>query len=292
MGDAVGAAFALLSAALFAGNALCVRMGLRGSTATTAAVLSVATNITALWGLAAVQGSLGRVVHPASGVFLLAGMFAPALARLTYYESITVIGVARAATISNTTPLFSALLAVPVLGEHLTGRVAAGTVLVVAGVALAVRQQEGGGPGRRSPQASGVLLALNTAVMASISFMLRKIGLRLLPDPVLGAALTVTGALLVLLPYAAARWRREPLRADRTSLGWLVAGGLLTTGGFLSYYLALHRGDVVRVTPLSNTTPLFSVALLYVFRQVETVAPATALGAALAVAGVLLVATG
>lgn len=294
MGDILGAAFALLSAALFAGNALCVRMGLRGSTATTATILSVATNITALWGLAAAQGSLARVVHPASGIFLLAGMFAPALARLTYYESITVIGVARAATISNTTPLFSALLAVPVLGEHLTWRVAAGTVLVVAGVALAVRQQDGGreGAGRRSREAPGVLLALNTAVMASISFMLRKIGLRLLPDPVLGAALTVTGSLLVLLPYAASRWRREPLRADRASLGWLVAGGLLTTGGFLSYYLALHRGDVVRVTPLSNTTPLFAVALLYAFRQVETVAAATALGAVLAVAGVLLVATG
>ncbi len=288
------AAFALLSAALFAGNALCVRLGLRGSTATTATLLSVATNLTALWALAAARGSLARIAHPAAGVFLLAGMFAPALARLTYYESLTLIGVARAATISNTTPLFSALLAVPVLGERLNWRIAAGTVLVVAGVVLAVRQASEPGAGRAagSSGVSGALLALNTAVMASISFMLRKIGLRMLPDPVLGAALTVTGSLLVLLPYAASRWRREPLRADRPSLGWLVAGGLLTTGGFLAYYLALHLGDVVRITPLSNTTPLFAVALLYAFRQVETVAPATALGAVLAVAGVLLVATG
>jgi uncharacterized membrane protein len=288
----VDAVFALLSAALFAGNALCVRRGLRGSTATTATLVSVATNITALWALAAARGSLPRVAQPAAAVFLLAGMFAPALARLTYYESLPLIGVARAATISNTTPLFSALLAVPVLGERLTWRIAAGTLLVVAGVVLAVRQQGGAGAVEGSGRAgvSGVLLALTTAVMASVSFMLRKIGLRLLADPVLGAALTVTGSLLVLLPYVASRWRREPLRADRASLGWLAAGGLLTTGGFLAYYLALHLGDVVRVTPLSNTTPLFAVALLYVFRQVETVAPATALGAIVAVAGVLLVA--
>ncbi|MDR7471194.1 MAG: EamA family transporter [Armatimonadota bacterium] len=287
------AAFALLSAALFAGNALCVRLGLRGSTPATATLLSVATNLTGLWVLAAARGSLGRALHPAAGIFLLAGMFAPALARLTYYESLTLIGVARAATISNTTPLFSALLAVLVLGERLTWRIAGGTLLVVAGVVLAVRQEGGAGAaGRGRAATTGTLLALNTAVMASVSFMLRKTGLRMLPDPVLGAALTVTGSLVVLVPYTASRWRREPLRADRASLGWLVAGGCLTTGGFLAYYLALHLGDVVRVTPLSNTTPLFAVALLYAFRQVEAVRPATALGAVLAVAGIALVAWG
>jgi len=290
----VSSLFALLSAALFAGNALCVRLALRESTAATATVVSIATNISALWLVAAAQGSLGHLLTPAVPVFLLAGMFAPALARLTYYESINLIGVARAATISNTTPIFSAILAVPLLGEDLTWRIAAGTILVVLGVALAVRQEEGsvgaGGAGRGL--GIGALLALNTAVMASVSFMLRKIGLRLLPDPVLGAALTVTGSLVVLVPYLAARRRHEPLRAAQRSLVWLIAGGLLTTGGFLAYYLALNLGDVVRVTPLSNTTPLFAVALLYLFRQVERVTARTAFGAVLAVSGVLLVVSG
>jgi len=286
--------FALLSAAFFAGNALCVRLGLSGSTAATATIISIVTNMSALWIASAERGSLAHLLTPASLVFLLAGMFAPALARLTYYESINLIGVARAATISNTTPIFSAMLAVPVLGEDLSWGTAAGTVLVVVGVVLAVRQ-EGGTPPEGSAGRSlttGALLALNTAVMASISFMLRKIGLRMLPDPVLGAALTVTGSLVVLIPYISARWRREPLRAARGSLIWLIAGGLLSTGGFLAYYLALSLGDVVRVTPLSNTTPLFAVLLLYLFRQVEKVTAATTVGAALAVAGVLLVVGG
>lgn len=286
--------FALLSAAFFAGNALCVRLGLAGSTAATATIISIVTNMSALWIASAGRGSLAHLVTPASLVFLLAGMFAPALARLTYYESINLIGVARAATISNTTPIFSAVLAVPVLGEDLNWRIAAGTILVVIGVVLAVRQGEGAaaadGAGRSLT--TGALLALNTAVMASVSFMLRKIGLRMLADPVLGAALTVTGSLVVLVPYIAARWRREPLRAARGSLVWLMAGGLLSTGGFLTYYLALSLGDVVRVTPLSNTTPLFAVLLLYLFRQVEKVTAGTAFGAALAVAGVLLIVSG
>ena len=286
--------YALLSAVFFAGEALCVRLSLRGSTAATATVISIATNITALWVVSAARGSLAHLVTPASLVFILAGVFAPALARLTYYESINLIGVARATMISNTTPIFAAALAIPVLGEHLTWKVGAGTVLVVAGVALAFRQGAGPAspPDTERSLTTGALLALNTAVMASVSFMLRKIGLRMHPDPVLGAALTVTGSMVVLAPYIAARWRHEPLRATRGSLVWLIAGGLLTTGGFLAYYLALNLGDVVVVTPLSNTTPLFAVALLFAFRQVERVTAPTAIGAVLAGAGVLLIVGG
>jgi len=305
----VSSVFALLSALLFAGNAVCVRLSLRGSTAATAVMVSIVTNLSALWLLAAVGGSLPRVFSGAALVFLAAGLFAPALARLTYYESINLIGVARAATISNTTPLFSAVLAVPILGERLTWSLAVGTVLVVIGVALTFRPQPGsppdlpgtaGAPGplaalgvrARRTSTLGLLLALNTAVMASVSFMLRKIGLRMLPDPNLAAALTVTGSLVTLLPYLGARRRQQPIRADRNSLTYLIAGGVLSTGGFLAYYLALNLGDVVRVTPLSNTSPLFAILLLLVFREVEALTTSTITGALITVAGILLVLMG
>lgn len=292
--------FALLSALLFAGNAVCVRLSLRGSTSATAVMVSVVTNLGALWLLAAVGGSLSHLATGATLVFLAAGLFAPALARLTYYESINLIGVARAATISNTTPLFSAVLAVPILGEQLTWAVAAGTVLVVVGVALTFRPDAGSAAepvappdaAERRTRTLGLLLALNTAVMASISFMLRKYGLRLLPDPNLAAALTVTGSLVTLVPYLGIRRRRYPLRATRNSFIYLIAGGVLSTGGFLAYYLALNLGDVVRVTPLSNTSPLFAVLLLLVFHEVERLTRSAIAGAVIAVAGILLVLIG
>jgi uncharacterized membrane protein len=294
----VSSLFALLSALLFAGNAVCVRLSLRGSTSATAVMVSVVTNLGALWLLAAIGGSLSHLATGATLVFLAAGLFAPALARLTYYESINLIGVARAATISNTTPLFSAVLAVPILGERLTWGVAAGTVFVVVGVALTFRPEPGAaaveppGSAERRTRTLGLLLALNTAVMASISFMLRKFGLRLLPDPNLAAALTVTGSLVTLIPYLGIRRRRYPLRADRNSLIYLIAGGVLSTGGFLAYYLALNLGDVVRVTPLSNTSPLFAVLLLLVFHEVERLTRSTIAGAVITVAGILLVLVG
>lgn len=284
----MGSLLALLSAILFAAAALIVRRGMQGSTPTTATVISIATNLVAMWTLAVLIGSLSGITLPAAATLLLAGTFAPALARLTYYESITRIGIARAATISNTTPIFTAILAVPVLGETVSWRLAAGTLLVVVGLVLTVRPDPAAPAGR--PWA-GALLALNTAVLASISFMLRKLGLQLLPDPAVASALTVTGSLVTLLPYVIIRSRTEPLRADRRALGYLIVGALVTTGAFLSYFFALNISELVRVTPLGNTTPLFALLLLYLFRQ-EAIRARAIIGALLTVAGVVSVALG
>jgi drug/metabolite transporter (DMT)-like permease len=295
----MGSILALLSAALFAVAAVLVRRGMQGSTAITATLVSVLTNLVTLWALAVGTGGIGLITTPAALTLLGAGLFAPALARFTYYEAMNLIGVARASTISNTTPIFTAVLAVPVLGEHVTWRLAAGTVLVVLGLALTIRPDvalevppESAGAARpdRRPWA-GALLALNTAVMASISFMLRKLGLRLLPDPAVASALTVTGSLLVLLPYALLRSGGQPFQARRGAMALLIVSAVFTTGGFLSYFYALSLSEVVRVTPLSNTTPLFAMLLLAIFRQ-ETIRAATVVGALLTVAGVLFVVIG
>lgn len=285
----MGSVLALFSAILFAAAALVIRRGMQRSTATTATLISISTNLVATWLLSILLGSLGRITLPAAATLLLAGVFAPALARFTYYESMTLIGVARASTISNTTPLFAAALAVPVLGEHLSWQLAAGTVLVVVGIALTARPDQTATSAR--PWA-GVLLALNTAVMASISFMLRKLGLLMLPDPSVASALTLTGSMLVLLPFVIYRSRREPLRADREAFTQLFIGSVLTTGGFLSYFFALNASEVVRVTPLANTTPIFALVLLYLFRQEETIRAGTVAGAVITVAGILFVVIG
>jgi len=283
---------ALASAALFAGNALCVRWALGGASPITIAAVSIGTNMVVLWLGAALSGALAQALRAEAVIFLVAGAIAPALARTTMYQSIQLIGVSRSAIISNTTPLFTAILAVPLLGEHVSWRLGVGTLLIVSGVALTLRRKEPKDAEGSRGSRVGTLLALNTAVMASVSFMLRKMGLRLLHHPVLASALTMTGAMLALLPFIALRYRQDPLRIDRGSLWYVIAAGVLSTGGFMSYFEALDLGEVVRVTPLANTTPLFAIVLLRMFRQAESVTASIIVGAILAVAGILFVVSG
>lgn len=281
----VSSFLALSSAALFAANALCVRWALRGATAATITLVSIVTNLVILWVAAGVSGSLAQAAQGPAVVFLVAGALSPAFARLTLYESINLIGVSRSAMISNTTPIFSAMLAVPLLGEQVTWRIGVGTLLVVLGLAVALRPEVASTA--RRPWV-GVALALNTAIFASLSFILRKVGMRMLPLATLGSALTMTGALIALLPYVILRARRDVLRTDRGSLKYLIAAGVLSSGGFLAYFLALDGGDIVRVTPLANTTPLFALVFLHLFHS-EHISPTTVLGALLVVGGMLFV---
>ncbi|MGH2452394.1 MAG: EamA family transporter [bacterium] len=292
-------AFALLSAVLFAGNAVTVRVALAGTTASTLVLVSLLTNFLVLWAAAAADGELRAALHPAALIFLGAGVLAPALARAALYTSIGMIGVARATVAANTTPIFTAVGAALVLGERVSWPLALGTVVVVLGVALtsspagAVTEGPAGSVTEGRISRAGLLLALSTAVLAAVSFLLRKIGLAAIPHPALGAALTVTGALAGLLPLALLRGRRESVRVERRAVAPMVAAALLSSGGFLAYFLALGLGDVSRVTPLSNTTPLFAVLLLQAgFRHVEGVSRRTFAGVALAVLGVVLVLLG
>jgi drug/metabolite transporter (DMT)-like permease len=284
----LAAAFALLSAVLFAGNAVTVRVALAGTTATTLVLVSLLTNFLVLWGAAALSGGLGAAVRPAALIFLGAGVLAPALARAALYTSIGMVGVARATVADNTTPIFTAAGAALILREHISAQLALGTVIVVLGVVLT--SPATGAPEERRLNRTGILLALSTALLAAISFLLRKIGLQAIPQPALGSALTVTGALAGLLPLLWLRPRREPVRVQRSAIAPIAAAALLSSGGFLAYFLALGLGDVSRVTPLSNTTPLFAVLLLHAgFRHVEGVSRRTFAGVGLGVLGVLLV---
>lgn len=287
----LAAAYALLSAILFAGNAVTVRVALAGTTPTTLVLVSILTNFVTLWTVAALSGDLRAAVQPGALIFLGAGVLAPAIARAALYTAIGMIGVARSVVAANTTPLFAAVGAALVLGERISAQLALGTVVVVLGVAMTSTETPLGAEPRMNR--TGLLLALSTAVLAAVSFLLRKIGLQAIPQPALGSALTVTGALAGLLPFVLLRARRESVRAERRALAPMIAAGLLSSGGFLAYFLALGLGEVSRVTPLSNTTPLFAVLLLQAgFRHVEGVSRRTFAGVALTVVGIFLVLTG
>jgi len=283
--------FALLSAALFAGNALAVRVALAGTTATTLTGVSILTNLAALWSLALLERQVPTALQPAALIFVGAGVLAPALARIALYTAIDLVGVARSTVVANTTPIFTAVGAALFLGERVTTALALGTVAVVLGVALT----SPAGPEVRPARDTrfGLLLALSTAVLAAVSIIFRKIGLAVIPHAAVAGALTLTGASIGLVPLVLLRGRRESIRAGRRVIAPMLLAGLLSSGGFLAYFLALNLGAASRVTPLSNTTPLFAILLLrYAFRTVEPVARRTLAGAVLAVAGVILVVRG
>jgi drug/metabolite transporter (DMT)-like permease len=77
---------------------------------------------------------LSTLWMPSIGYFVAAGFFAPAIGQTLAYIGMERIGVARAAPIVNTSPIFSSMSAVFFLGEVWLLQNMIGTCLVIAGV--------------------------------------------------------------------------------------------------------------------------------------------------------------
>ena len=279
-------AFALACGLFTAINLILLKKGMAHGNPVTAIVVSLAINVLTFWSFVFLALPVDEILRPELLLFVLVGLIQPGGTRFLAYVSVEKVGVAVTAPLRATTPLFSSLLAIAVLGEQLTPAVAAGTALVVCGVALLSMKEEKTGAWRN------VLIALPllSAFVAGSTQVIRKIGLARIALPILGAAVT-TGTSLVAVTLSLLVSRKwSMVQFNRASLGYFVLAGCAVTLGVASVYMSLYLSDVVIVAPLASLSPLYSLALSALFlREVEVITLRRAAAAVLIVAGVVLI---
>ena len=279
-------AFALACGLFTAVNLILLKKGMAHGNPVTAIVVSLAINVVTFWSFVFVALPVDEILRPELLLFVLVGLIQPGGTRFLAYVSVEKVGVAVTAPLRATTPLFSSLLAIAVLGEQLTPAVAAGTALVVCGVALLSMREEKTGAWRNV----FVALPLLSAFVAGSTQVIRKIGLARIALPILGAAVTTgTSFVAVALSLLVSR-KWSMVRFNRASLGYFVLAGCAVTLGVASVYMSLYLSDVVIVAPLASLSPLYSLALSALFlREVEVITVRRVAAAVLIVLGVVLI---
>ena len=137
--------------------------------------------------------------------------------------------------------------------------------------------------------------ALPLPVLAGVGFavsdLFRKSGLDETPDPAFGALVAVGTMLTILVVATAAvpRLRRQIKVGE--GWGWLVAAGVSIAVALLTLFEALEGGAVSAVGPIIAAQPLAVVGLSWaLLHNIERVTLRMVIGAALVVAGVILIA--
>ncbi|HJX10748.1 MAG TPA: DMT family transporter [Candidatus Binatia bacterium] len=280
--------FAFQAALCFSIAHIFVRRALVHSNALTGSFISLGTSAAIFWLLALALVPLSTLQAPGVGFFVAAGVFAPAIGQTLGYVGMEKIGVARSAPIVNTSPIFSSIFAVFILGEVWTRQNMLGTCLVILGIIVLSSSKAAAGEWRKKD----IIYPLLGAVAFGISTTLRKSGLMTVPLPLLAAAVTVGTAFVVLLFIIQVRGGRRALKFHRQSNGWLFGAALVNTGAILSFFSALNLGKVVRVEPLVACNPLLTILWAAIFlRQIERLSPRIIFGALVTVAGTVLVVT-
>ena len=274
------------SAMGWAADSVLVRFGLRKSNIFAAMLVSYVVSVTCVWTYLIATTSLEFLTSPAMVYYLISGCIQPLFARALFYEGITRIGVARAGPLRGIEPLFATAIAMVVFQEQPGWWVFFGTILIVTSVWLISGKQRGD----RKWRLIDALFPISAALISAVSQSLRKQALRIIPDPFVAVAVVTTVSLILLVTFVFATGRSDQLKIKPDALRFFLCASLIATLAQVANFVALGRGELSVIIPLLNTTPLFTVFFSAMFlRAVETINLRIAFGAALMVAGVVLI---
>jgi len=280
--------FALMGALLFSVSHIVIRRGLVGSNAATGTIVSIIISAVLLWLVTPIFVPLSSFRTPAVWYFIVGGIFAPAMGRFMTFKAIERVGVARAIPITNSTPMFSSILAVLVVGERWPLQNIVGTSLVILGVVILARSQTSTSQWRKIDLIFPALACFSFAM----SSILRKLGLLISSIPLMAATVSATTALVFTLIFQLLQGGWQTFTLSRRSFGWFVAAGVAHTTAMLCVFYALSSGKIVIVDPLVNASPVLSIFLSALFlRDLESITSRVLLGAACTVVGSILIVT-
>ena len=273
---------ALAAALSYAISGIAAKRGLRYSTPITVTLVSVAIHATLLWIALLIFRGVRALAWRVLFLFVLSGLLQPILRFLTY-AGIHYVGAAAGTTLRGAHPLFSISLAILFLGEPLNLLIVLGTIAIVAGVALISWQ---GSKKQASFRWWHLAYPLSAAFLAGVSHPLRRYTLNLANEPLYLAAVIGIVALPWLASAALLPGQKQKPVWDRRAMGPFVIAGSFETLGILLGILALSVGQVVVVSPIIATSPLWIVLGSWLFlRDIERLTARTVLGAACVVAG-------
>ncbi len=208
------------------------------------------------------------------------------------FHAFATVGPRRAMLMYSTAPLFTAVTAWFLLGEHLGPAALAGMGLILAGVGLAnARRDPGGGPFRDLPRAlyrRGMVAGLLGGACQGVGATFAKLGMvAMAPLPatlvrMTWAAAAMTAAAL-LSARAAGLVRR--FQADRRALAALL--GAVVLGPYLGVWMSLaafRHADTGVAMALIGTVPITVLLPSWIVYR-DRPSSASLLGALVAVAG-------
>ncbi len=230
------------------------------------------------------------------GYFACAGVSAMAFGRTLVFTSIRRLGPTRASAVKRLNPFFSVLLAALILDERVTSADLAG--LAAIAIAFAVLFSDSLWRSNRTvasanPAAYGI--GVTAALAYAVAYVGRKAGLGILDAPALGTFVSALSGFAVFACLALVSARYRPMFRDvfRNIDRPVFIAALLVSVGQVLMFAALAFAPVSTVVMISSLEIFFSIFLSWlVFRTEERPGAPVASSAALAILGVILVATG
>lgn len=206
-------------------------------------------------------------LSPAAVLGLLAAGVFGLIGYLAFYHAVSLGSPGLMSAISSTYGGVAALLSVLLLAERLSAVGAAGIVLAVVGITVAVARPRTttASAGEQTRRLSKPTLAATLALVSALGYGVggfiigeysRQTGW-LLPGVIAhGASVAVLASTLPLL-----RGRNDWRRLSGSSLAWIVTAGLADAGALLAYSRGTQTGQLAITAAVSSVYPIIPLAI-------------------------------
>lgn len=274
--------------ALFAGlTSILAKCGIKKTDSDAATAIRTIVVLIFSWLMVAIVGSASTItsLSAKTWIFLILSGCATGASWLCYFRALQLGDVNKVVPIDKSSTVLTILLAFIFLGEGITWLKGIAIVLIAVGTFMMIEKKASSG--EKKEKKVWLLYAVLSAVFASLTSILGKIGIDGVESN-LGTAIRTGVVLIMAWLIVFIKGKQHTLKQiPKNELGFICLSGLATGGSWLCYYKALQDGLASVVVPIDKLSILVSIAFsALVFK--ERLSKKAAVGLALIVAGTLL----
>lgn len=274
--------------ALFAGlTAVLAKCGIRKTDSDAATAIRTIVVLIFSWLMVAIVGSFDTItdLSAKTWIFLVLSGIATGASWLCYFRALQAGDVNKVVPIDKSSTILTILLALIFLGEPVSWLKGLAVILIGAGTFLMIEKKASDKD--KTEKKSWLLYAVLSAVFASLTSILGKIGIEGVESN-LGTAIRTGVVLVMAWLIVFIKGKQHTLREiPRGELSFICLSGLATGASWLCYYKALQDGFASVVVPIDKLSILVSIGFSGIVFG-ERLSKKALLGLVLIVAGTLM----
>ena len=284
--------FYAIGSSFFAGiTAILAKCGIRKTDSDVATALRTVVVLAFSWLMVLITGT-GAGITQISGktlLFLVLSGVATGASWLCYFHALQKGDINKVVPIDKSSTILTIVLALIFLHEGLSFGKGVSVVLIGVGTMLMITKKEDKPEEKKENSKEWMIYALLSAVFASLTAILGKVGIEGV-DSNLGTAIRTTIVLLMawMMVFVTGKYHQMK-KIEKKEMGFIVMSGLATGISWMCYYRALQEGPASVIVPIDKLSILITIAFSWiVFHEKLTKKAAIGLGGI--VAGTFLLA--
>ena len=278
----------LLSAFLFALGAQFQSLGLVHMDSRSGAAITISTSAMLYLLVSPFFLNLEYLLEPAILIFVLVGLFRPAVSANLALAGLKFLGPTLSSTLTSTAPLFAVGLGIIFLDEVLNFSIGIGTLVIVLAIMMLAKKD---GKILSGWPLWALALPIGAAAIRALAHVLTKVGMEEIPDAYLAGLTGFVVSAIVTLIIHKSRRVSSTISLKNPGTKWFIGASACFSLAVLSLNTALYHGQVIQVIPIVAASPIFTLLLsIGIFRQ-EVITKRIVLAVFMVVPAVMLIAT-